>query len=172
MEIEAKFILSSDKDFKRILEILNQLGLKAKGKRELSFWDVYLKTDNPLEAIRYRIFGDKIVRTYKKDVEKSGGLVKRIENEEEISEKEFEEEKTLRGILLETYTKRIEYDYGGFKITFDSVVFEGHTNMLFAEIEGNEDAIKSVVETLASCGFKTESRSKLRIGLELKGGMA
>ncbi|MEO0139388.1 MAG: hypothetical protein ABIL16_03820 [candidate division WOR-3 bacterium] len=172
MEVEAKFILSSDKDFERVLGILRHMGLKAKGKRELSFWDVYLKTDKPDEAIRYRVFGDRIVRTYKKDVEKSGVLVKRVEREKEVSEKEFNEEKTTRGVLLETYTKRVEYDYGDFKLTFDSVVFEGHTNMLFAEVEGDEEAIKMVVEVLVSQGFKTESRSKLRIGLEIKGDKA
>lgn len=170
MEIEAKFILVSDEDFQRILEILSQMGLKARDKRELSFWDVYLKTDDTGEAIRYRILGDRIVRTYKKDVEKSDGLVKRMEWEREVSEREFKEEKTTRGVLLETYTKRIEYDYGDFKLSFDSVVFEGHINMLFAEVEGGEGVIKRVVEVLVSRGFQTESRSKLKIGLEIKGG--
>jgi len=114
------------------------MGFSQKGEKVLKFWDIYLKTESRNEAVRYRIYGGKILRTYKRDVSREGGVIKRVEEEREASLEEFEGEKGVRGVLLETYTKRKEYDYGDFKVCFDSVMFYGNINILFLEVEGEE----------------------------------
>jgi CYTH domain. len=167
MEIEAKFVLSSQEDLDRILEILKGMGSLPKGEKVLSFWDIYLRTEDRSEAVRYRIYGEKLVRTYKRDISKFEGVVKRVEEEREVSLEEFEVEKKKRGTILETRTNRKEYDYGDFKVCFDSVLFHGSIKMLFLEVEGKEEKVKEISKILSDMGFKVESRSKLEIGLSL-----
>ena len=167
MEVEAKFVLSSEDELERVLEMLEKMGFSQKGEKVLKFWDIYLKTESKKEAVRYRIYGGKIVRTYKRDVARDGGVIKRVEEEREASLEEFEGEKGKRGVLLETYTKRKEYDYGDFKVCFDSVVFHSNINILFLEVEGEEGKVKEISRVLSNMGFKVESRSKLEIGLSI-----
>ncbi len=167
MEIETKFVLSSEDEFYKILDLLENMGFRCSRKRNKSFWDIYLKTIDKREAVRYRIYDKKIVRTYKREISKEGGVIKRVEEEREVSSEEFEEERKERGTILETYTKRREYDYGNFKICFDSVIFHGKINMLFLEVEGEEESVRKISKILSDKGFKIEERSKLEIGLSL-----
>ncbi len=167
MEIEAKFVLSSEEEFDKILDLLEDMGFRRSREKNKSFWDIYLRTIDKREAVRYRIYDKKIVRTYKREISKEGGIIKRVEEEREVSSEEFEEEKKERGTILETYTKRREYDYGNFKICFDSVIFHGKVSMLFLEVEGEEESVRKISKILSDKGFKIEERSKLEIGLSL-----
>lgn len=169
MEIEAKFIVSSEEDFKRILNIVRSLGFDDNKFEEERFYDYYLNSGNE-EAIRYRFYSDgRIVRTYKKDVSANQGVVKRIEEERISDEKEFRMERDKRGVMLQTFTSRKEYDFGSFKLIFDSVYFNENTNMLFVEIEGDEREVKLISDKLKESGFISTTKSKLRIGLDLMG---
>ncbi len=170
MEVEAKFIISSEKDFKKILNIVEALGFDVRRFDEKRFYDYYLVSGNDKEAIRYRFYSDgRIIRTYKKDVGINEGVVKRIEEEKASDEREFRRERDKRGIMFQTFTSRKEYDFGNFKLSFDSVYFNESINMLFVEIEGYEKDVKLISDKLKEAGFISTVKSKLRIGLDLLG---
>jgi hypothetical protein len=94
-------------------------------------------------------------------------VIQRAEEHRAASVEEVEGEPGARRGLLETYTKRKEYDYGDFKVCFDSVVFYGNINILFLEVEGEEGKVGEISGVLSNMGFKVESRSKLEIGLSI-----
>ncbi|NPB03059.1 MAG: CYTH domain-containing protein [Thermotogae bacterium] len=169
MEIEAKFRINGREDLERILSLLKKNGYSFQKERKVRYTDVYYDPGDG-GALRFRLYEDgRIVRTYKKDVDKEGGVVVRQEDERDVTIEDMRREVFGKIPILESITHREIYSFDGLKLTYDRVIYGDDTEMLFLEIEGDEKTVKRLATLLEKSGYTSENRSKLAIGLALKG---
>jgi len=170
MEIEAKFVVGGEEDLRRALELLRREGFSLRYEGEERYTDRYYDPGDG-GALRFRIYpGGRIVRTYKRDISSEGGVVRRRECEREVSREEMASETRCVAPLLELMVMRRTYGGENLKLTYDVVWYDDSTQMTFLEVEGDGEVVERAASILRGGGFRVESRSKLAIGLAMRGG--
>ncbi len=169
MEIEAKFLIGGREDFLKALRVLEEHGYRPLPYGKVRYSDTYYDPGDG-GALRFREYEDgRVVRTYKRDRKTEEGVIYREESEREVSREEMRGEVEGTKPILQTLTVRERYVSGEVQITYDVVWYDDATQMAFLEVEGPEEDVKRVARILKDAGFKPESKSKLAIGLSLKG---
>ncbi len=172
MEIEAKFIVGGREDLLKALRILEGHGYRFLPRGKVRYYDTYYDPKDG-GALRFREYeGGKVVRTYKRDRRTEGGVIYREEVEREVSREEMRREVSKAEPILQSLTVREEYVSGEVSLTYDVVWYDDSTQMAFLEVEGPEEDVRRIARLLKEAGFRAESRSKLAIGLSLKGRKA
>lgn len=169
MEIEVKFAVNGREDLIRALGVLRSIGYDFVPMGKVRYSDTYYDPGDG-GALRFREYeGGRIVRTYKRDKRVSNGVVYRVENERDVSREEMLKETRDRTPILQTLTVREKYRSGEVELTYDVVWYDDSTQMAFIEVEGPEKEVRRIAEILKETGFRPETRSKLEIGLGMKG---
>ena len=172
MEIEAKFLVGGREDLLRALKVLKEHGYRFLPSGKVRYSDTYYDPGDG-GALRFREYGDgRIVRTYKRDRRTEDGVIYREEVEREVSREEMRGEVGERRPILQTITRRERYVSGEVHLTYDVVWYDDSTQMAFLEVEGPEEEVRRIARLLKEAGFRPETRSKLAIGLSLRGKRA